>query len=77
MPPDESGLFQCATEGLRILDGLDDARKLAGLAENIHGTPLSEVEREAQALLERGLLFEEDGRYISLVVESGREEGSL
>jgi ribosomal peptide maturation radical SAM protein 1 len=63
--------------GLRILERLDDAMKLPRLVDHFPGTPGDELERELLALRERGLLFEEDDRFISLVVDSGRDEVSV
>ncbi|HUF62077.1 MAG TPA: hypothetical protein VMN36_08375 [Verrucomicrobiales bacterium] len=60
-----------------LLEALDYAKRLTGLAERIPETGAADLENELSGLLDRGLLFEENGRYISLVVGSGREEGSL
>ena len=49
----------------RVLEGLATAKKLANLAKELPGV---DVEAETAALMERGLVFHEGERYMSLIV---------
>ncbi|HVR07128.1 MAG TPA: hypothetical protein VMW75_03710, partial [Thermoanaerobaculia bacterium] len=54
-------------QGWRLLSLLGEQRKLASLAERCSGMEPTEIEQRLAQLRERGLLFEEDGVYLSLV----------
>ncbi len=51
-----------------VLAALDRPRTAAELAAGVPDLSVPEAERELAFLRERGLLFEEDGRYLSLVI---------
>jgi hypothetical protein len=55
--------------GVRVLEALGREQRVARLAERLQPLPAAEVERRVGELAERELLFEEDGVYMSLVVE--------
>ncbi len=56
--------------GWKILDLLEDQQRQARLLEKLENVPAPEVAAEIAILKQRGLLFEEDGIYLSLVVRS-------
>jgi ribosomal peptide maturation radical SAM protein 1 len=58
--------------GWRILDLLEDQRRLPRLLEKLEGAAEPEVAAEIADLGRRGLLFEEDGTYLSLVIQPER-----
>lgn len=51
--------------GLRVLNALSTAKKLANVAKELNGV---DVEAEVAALMQRGLVFHEGERYMSLIV---------
>jgi magnesium-protoporphyrin IX monomethyl ester (oxidative) cyclase len=55
--------------GLRVLAALEQQQKPAQAAEKLPDLAAEEVERQILALAGRGLLFEENGLFMSLVVE--------
>jgi ribosomal peptide maturation radical SAM protein 1 len=55
--------------GARVLEALGSQHRVERLADKLHHLPAAEIERQVVSLAERGLLFEEDGVYMSLVVE--------
>ncbi|HEY0513599.1 MAG TPA: RiPP maturation radical SAM C-methyltransferase [Thermoanaerobaculia bacterium] len=55
-------------EGLRVLAALERQHRIPQLAEKLPDLAEAEVERQVLALQQRGLLFEENGFYMSLVV---------
>jgi ribosomal peptide maturation radical SAM protein 1 len=55
--------------GLQILELLNDQHRIPHLAQKLERVPVAEVERQVAALQQRGLLFEDDGLYLSLVVK--------
>ena len=63
--------------GLRLLEGLAQPTKRARLAEKLEGMSESAIEEQLEVLRARGLVFEEDDRCMSLIVDSGRDQGSL
>jgi hypothetical protein len=58
----------------RVLDALADQRRLPRLAAELEDLSPAEVEGEVANLQRHGLLFEEDGLYISLVLRSETAE---
>jgi ribosomal peptide maturation radical SAM protein 1 len=56
----------------KILDLLEDQQKISRLVEKLGGVPEQEVSAEVAFLRQRGLLFEEDGAYMSLVLRPER-----
>ncbi len=63
-------------QGLRLLALLERQQRLQQLQEKLPDLDPAEVERQLRALQERGLLFEEDGLLMSLVVqEAGAPSG--
>ncbi|HVT18830.1 MAG TPA: RiPP maturation radical SAM C-methyltransferase [Thermoanaerobaculia bacterium] len=52
----------------KILDLLEDQHRIPRLVERLEGVPEKEVSAEVAWLKQRGLLFEEDGIYLSLVL---------
>ncbi|HYN21685.1 MAG TPA: hypothetical protein VE078_12045, partial [Thermoanaerobaculia bacterium] len=56
--------------GRRVLALLGKQARLSWLAEQLGDLSVSEVEREIEALTDRGLLFREEDLYMSLVTES-------
>jgi ribosomal peptide maturation radical SAM protein 1 len=54
--------------GWRILDLLEDQQRQSRLVEKLEDVAAREVAAEIAVLQQRGLLFEEDGIYLSLVV---------
>jgi ribosomal peptide maturation radical SAM protein 1 len=54
---------------LRILDLLEDQHRLGRLVERLPGVSERETAAQVAWLKQRGLLFEEDGLYLSLVVK--------
>ncbi|HKH45976.1 MAG TPA: RiPP maturation radical SAM C-methyltransferase [Thermoanaerobaculia bacterium] len=52
----------------KILDLLEEQHKIPRLAEKLEGVPEQEVAAQVAFLKQRGLLFEEDGIYMSLVL---------
>jgi ribosomal peptide maturation radical SAM protein 1 len=55
--------------GLRVLDALAEQHRLPRLAEKLPELPATEIERQVTQLRRQALLFEEDGLYMSLVLE--------
>jgi len=55
--------------GWKILDLLEDQHRLSRLVEKLDGVPAAEVGSQVAAMKQRGLLFEEDGVYMSLVMQ--------
>jgi len=53
----------------KILEVLEDHHRLPRLVEKLDGVPEPEVVAQIALLKQKGLLFEEDGYYISLVVQ--------
>ncbi|HVR98292.1 MAG TPA: RiPP maturation radical SAM C-methyltransferase [Thermoanaerobaculia bacterium] len=62
------------TQGVRVLHALTQQSKVARLAEKLPGMSEDDIAGEVEALQKLGLLFEEDGTYLSLVM---RPEGEL
>jgi len=60
---------------LKVLDALDNQQRISHLANHLD-LPAGEVERQVASLKQRGLLFEEDGLYLSLVVRPPQEEAT-
>lgn len=60
-------------QGLRVLQALTQQHKLSRLVEKLPGLSLEEVTQEVEALQKLGLLFEENGMYLSIVL---RPEGA-
>jgi len=58
---------------VRILDGLAEPTSRSRLAEQSPDTSTPEIDRQLEVLQERGLVFQEEDRFISLLVEDGRE----
>jgi magnesium-protoporphyrin IX monomethyl ester (oxidative) cyclase len=56
--------------GWRVLEALEEQHRLPRLVEKIDGVPEAEIAAEIAELRRRGLLFEEDGLYLSLVLRS-------
>ena len=59
--------------GIRALEALSSQHRIARLAEKLLPLPAAEVERQVLGLAARDLLFEEDGVYMSLVVEDSED----
>ena len=59
--------------GLRLLEALGQQQRPAQLQERLAPVPAAEIERALAALAERGLLFEENGMLMSLVVDDPSE----
>jgi len=55
--------------GLRVLAALEQQQRIAQVAEKLPDLAADEVERQVLALRQRGLLFEENGLFMSLIVE--------
>jgi len=64
-------------EGMTLLEEFNKPLNLERASETILRLSETAVERLTKELLDRGLLFEEQGRYMSLVVDYGRDEGTL
>jgi ribosomal peptide maturation radical SAM protein 1 len=62
-----------SAQGLRVLDVLTTQHKIPRLVEALADIPGEEVAREVEALQGLGLLFEEDGTYMSVVKRLRRE----
>jgi ribosomal peptide maturation radical SAM protein 1 len=62
-------LHRVGETGLRVLAALASQQRVARLAERLAPLAAAEVERQVEDLTGRGLLFEEDGVYMSLVVD--------
>jgi ribosomal peptide maturation radical SAM protein 1 len=60
--------------GARVLEILNEQHRIQRLAEKLADVPAAEVEGQVAALRQRGLVFEEDGLYLSLVVKPAEEE---
>lgn len=58
--------------GWKVLDLLEDQHKLPRLVERLEGVSEQEVAAEVAFLKQRGLLFEEDGAFMSLVMRPER-----
>ncbi|HZF09525.1 MAG TPA: RiPP maturation radical SAM C-methyltransferase [Thermoanaerobaculia bacterium] len=54
---------------LQVLKSCTKQAKIPYLASRLEGMSADEVEREVKLLRDRGLLFEEDGAYMSIVVQ--------
>jgi ribosomal peptide maturation radical SAM protein 1 len=61
--------YPLSEDARRVLDGLATAKKPANLAKEL---PAVDVDGEIARLLERGLIFHEGGRYMSLIVPPAR-----
>ncbi len=61
--------------GRQVLDALGQHRRLPSLVERLGAVPSEEVAAEVASLRLLGLLFEEDGYYLSLVPPGERSEG--
>jgi ribosomal peptide maturation radical SAM protein 1 len=61
--------------GRQVLDALGQHRRLPSLTERLGTVPAEAVAAEVASLRQRGLLFEEDGYYLSLVPQGERSEG--
>jgi ribosomal peptide maturation radical SAM protein 1 len=59
-----------------VLEQLGQPASRAGLAQKL-GRSESEIAEDIESLQKRGLLFEEDGRFLSLIVDDGRDAGFL
>jgi len=59
----------------RMLDLLETAMTLARLCQNLKDTPAEDIALRIDALVQRGLLFEENGRYLSLVLGPPQDPG--
>ncbi len=59
---------------LRVLQGLTRQAKVSHLVAKLPAISAAEVEREVKLLQDLGLLFEEDGTYMSLVMQVGPSE---
>jgi ribosomal peptide maturation radical SAM protein 1 len=57
--------YEIGDDARRVLEGLATAKKLVNLAKELPGV---DVEAETAALVERGLVFHEGERYMSLIV---------
>jgi ribosomal peptide maturation radical SAM protein 1 len=55
--------------GRRVLEALSKQSRIERLAATLHGMSGDEVAREVESLQKLGLLFEEDGVYVSLVMK--------
>ena len=60
-----------------ILDLLTEPMKLPQMVQQLESMPEPEVKSQIDWLLGKGLIFEEKDRYMSLVVDSGRDFGYL
>ncbi|MFQ5852890.1 MAG: RiPP maturation radical SAM C-methyltransferase [Candidatus Binatia bacterium] len=61
--------------GLRILDLLTAPRRLPQMAKELGGISETELEYHIASLQQHGLIFQEKDRYMSLIVDSGRDRG--
>lgn len=62
---------------LRVLETLRQPMTLPSLAREVSGVTEAALERHVQSLRELGLVFHEDVRFASLVVETAREQGHI
>ncbi len=61
--------------GLEVLESLSQPMKLSRLARRISGVSDTELSDQVGALLEKGLVFHEDDKYVSLVVDYTHDTG--
>lgn len=63
--------------GLEVLENLRQPMRLSRLARKIPGVGEAELEAQVGVLLEKRLLFNEDDKYVSLVVEYSHDTGYI
>jgi len=73
--PDEPVEHELGDTGRQILEQLSTPRKLAGLAQALPHVPDAQLDEELALLRDRGLIFEEGDRLMSLVLTDANTAG--
>jgi len=63
--------------GLRLLECLAEPSRRSRLPEELANVSATHIDGQLDALRQMGLIFQEKDRYMSLVIDSGRDEGYL